>query len=196
MAPRALRATRTPNAACVICGTPHYIWPNEVGSRTTCSRRCGTIKQMRAKARSLMERFEEKYIPEPNSGCWLWIGAATARGYGALGLEGAHRVSYRLFNGAIPTGSFVCHRCDNPICVNPEHLFVGTPKENTHDALRKRRLTHGDKHPNSKLREADIPIIRELAAKKTDMAEIGRRFGVGKYAIQCVVRGKWWKHVA
>lgn len=90
-----------------------------------------------------LARFTEKYIPVPESGCWLWIGASTASGYGQMKcgrkLHRAHRVSWELHRGPIPEGLMVCHRCDVPSCVNPEHLFLGTAKENYRDCVEKGR---------------------------------------------------------
>jgi len=92
-----------------------------------------------------MERFEAKYIPEPNSGCWLWTASCWENGYGQISLPntfkivGAHVASWMLHQGPIPEGLFVCHSCDMPPCVNPEHLFLGTQKENMQDAARKGR---------------------------------------------------------
>jgi hypothetical protein len=92
------------------------------------------------RGRSLIERFEQKFIPEPNSGCWLWIGAIDGMGYGRFKigtrLHGAHRVSYELYVGKIPDGMDVDHRrCNNPLCVNPEHL---QPAAHRHNVMRGR----------------------------------------------------------
>lgn len=89
--------------------------------------------------------FHGKYIPEPNSGCWLWTAGVGIGGYGRLwcgaGLTRyAHRFSYELAFGPVPSGMFVCHRCDTPACVNPDHLFLGTHRDNMRDMQQKGRV--------------------------------------------------------
>ena len=82
-------------------------------------------------------------IPVPEAGCWLWVGAISGSGYGRVFHEGrmwqAHRLSWVQFNGDIPDGTFVCHRCDTPSCVNPSHLFLGSPRDNVMDMVAKGR---------------------------------------------------------
>lgn len=92
-----------------------------------------------------MQRFFDKVTYEPNSGCWLWTACAeTGAGYGMFagfpGDKRTHRISYRLHHGEIPPGLLVCHRCDVRTCVNPEHLFLGTHKDNMQDCSRKGRI--------------------------------------------------------
>lgn len=90
-------------------------------------------------------RFQSHVYPEPNTGCWLHDGAPDHAGYprAAVGggkVDNASRISWRLYRGDIPTGQFVCHHCDTPSCVNPDHLFLGTHTDNMRDAARKGRL--------------------------------------------------------
>lgn len=90
----------------------------------------------------VLERFEAKYVPEPNTGCWLWFGAELNYGYGQFRNDGhalAHRWSYSHFIGPIPEGLIVRHRCDTPCCVNPDHLELGTYVDNMADKVRRGR---------------------------------------------------------
>ena len=94
--------------------------------------------------------FVNKRIKKAPNGCWEWTGSVNDKGYGLIYVEGkskrAHRITYQLFKSEIPKGLFICHHCDNPGCVNPEHLFVGTQKDNMQDCIRKGRFVRPTKN--------------------------------------------------
>lgn len=97
------------------------------------------------------QRFWKYVSPEPNSGCWLWDGAATYTGHGKILHQSgrlilAHRLSWTMHRGEIPSGLLVRHKCDNPRCVNPDHLCLGTHKDNSRDAVERGRISRGTKH--------------------------------------------------
>lgn len=94
----------------------------------------------------ITKEYIESHVEKiPEAGCWIWMGGVQSRGYGLTGIPKTrnkilvHRASYESFIGKIPEGMYVCHRCDNPICCNPHHLFLGTQKENLHDMVKKKR---------------------------------------------------------
>lgn len=103
-------------------------------------------KRLQSLRRPLAVRFEKHFTPEPNSGCWLWFGATDSRGYGQMRIakraRHATHVSLELVGRTVPTGMQACHHCDTPECVNPEHLFIGTMKDNVADMMAKGRHDH------------------------------------------------------
>lgn len=131
--------------------------------------------------------------------CWLWTGSTT-RGYGAFSIGGAqtyaHRASYILAFGPIPAGHHVCHRCDNPLCVNPSHLFAGTPRDNIDDKLAKGRQPHGSRLAQAKLREADIPVILSRLAAGELHERIAADYGVSRPAISLININATWRRAA
>ena len=151
------------------------------------------------------ERFHEKYVPDPNSGCWHWISAMSGgkkKGYPAIHLNKkktlAHRYSYELHVGPIPDGLYVLHKCDTPLCVNPNHLFLGTHKDNMEDMTRKGRSQDqkGEKNNRKKLNEADIINIRAIY-KYCDVTHqrLADIYNVSRRTIGKIIDGTRWYHV-
>lgn len=144
-----------------------------------------------------IDRFNKYVSPEPNSGCWLWTGGATSFGYGRFtrgrateGRTDAHRYAYEYFVGQIPTGMEVCHRCDTPACVNPEHLFLGTRKDNSVDMMRKNR------GPNSKLSPADILDIRSMDdGSRRVMRAVCEKYGITSNTFYRIRHNECWHHI-
>lgn len=139
--------------------------------------------------------------------CWLWTGATTNSNgylYGVLRRhrrwQRAHRYAYELAVGPIPEGMLVCHACDVPLCVRPDHLFLGTHRDNTQDMLRKRRhgreRVHGSAHHKAKLTESDVQEIRRKRADGAALGPLASEYGVSKGLIWQIVSRRIWTHVA
>ena len=130
-------------------------------------------------------------------GCWEWTGAKNPHGYGKLFVDGrfidAHRLSYADAYGE-PGERSVLHHCDNTSCVRPEHLFLGTQRENIMDKVRKDRQHRGEQIRQAKLKESDIPIIFRMRQEGMSYAAIARVFNVNHVSIFNVIKGKTWKH--
>lgn len=159
---------------------------------------CANFKDM-----TNIERFEQKVYPEPNTGCWLWGGAYNYKGYGKVGQVGhnkfnlAHRYSYFIYNGEFDLKLKVLHKCDNPSCVNPDHLFLGTQHDNIKDMYQKGRAAVGEKVPRSKLDKNKVIEIRELyASGNHSFSTLSKIYNVGDAAICKVVNKQNWKHVS
>lgn len=148
----------------------------------------------------VQERFDSNYIPEPNSGCWLWTGALMSKGYGQFWVRGsnvrAHRLSYELHKGKIPDGLNVLHHCDVRCCVNPEHLFCGTLQDNADDMKAKGRQSRlqGEAHGMAKLTTKDIDAIFRLRADGLLHREIADQFDIHKGTVADILAGKRWGH--
>jgi hypothetical protein len=133
--------------------------------------------------------------------CWEWK-EARLNGYGAFYLDEetimAHRFSWSLANGPIEPGLLVCHKCDNPPCVRPDHLFLGTHKKNMEDMVSKGRRNHvvGEQNPRAKLTKDDVYKIRELhKTGKYNYLELGSLFNTDNTNIYCIVNRKTWRHL-
>lgn len=147
----------------------------------------------------LIARFLEKTGKETGElGCRNWEGGVNSKGYGVLlangRLELAHRVAYVLFVGRIPDGMFVLHKCDNPRCVNPDHLVLGTHADNMADMVAKGRQTAGPKNANARLSCEDVADLRELyKSGGYSYAELAIFFGISRSYVGAIIRGEYWR---
>jgi hypothetical protein len=163
----------------------------------------------------MRDRFNSKIKANPDTKCWEWCGTLANTGYGYFRLNGknkyAHRVAYELYVGMIPSGLFVCHKCDNKRCVNPSHLFLGTPKENTHDSIKKGRWPtgkqsgsytkpekrrRGESHGQAKLSSS---IVLEIRALYNDgglsQRTLAAKYDLSQSQIGRILRRESWAHI-
>lgn len=130
--------------------------------------------------------------------CWLWTGAKSSTGYGNMMVKGKtkkpHRVAYELFIGKIPDDLFVMHSCDTPLCVNPDHLSVGTNADNMADMASKGRSVGwpGDSNPNARLTESDVAAIRSAKSGYGRIKKLAEKFGVTRHHIWLIRSQKTW----
>lgn len=156
------------------------------------------MKRPREYSKTLKERFDSKWVPEPNSGCWLWLGTASLMNYGRIKqlgrLREAHRVSWELHKGHIPKGMCVCHRCDTPLCVNPNHLFTGYSVDNVRDMDNKDRriTTPGERNGMSKLTSNQVISIRKA---KGSQRKIARQYQISQMQVHRIKARKDWRHL-
>lgn len=167
------------------------------------------------KAMTTAQRFA-RHVPNQGEGCWIWQGGRTAvGGYGRFRVAGrkmiASRYAYLTFVGPIPDGLFVCHTCDNRLCVNPQHLFLGTGQDNAQDMVAKGRdyasvmpdtvrnkgisKRQGELCYLAKLSTAQVLEIRRLRQAGTRVKDLATRYNVGRHTIQRITSGKTWHHV-
>lgn len=196
--------------ATATCTVPDCVMP--VHGHGLCSGHRGRIRRtgdvqahipLRRRSRPLEERFWEKV--HKTDACWIWIAGVNRHGYGKFGrggdkgpTVGAHRISWEITAGPVPEGLFVCHTCDMPPCVNPEHLYLGTPQENSGDMVARGRhprdvaYAFAESHGNRRLDLDKVAEIRSLAAGGLSSVQIAKRFSVSDVSINRIVRGRAW----
>ncbi len=157
------------------------------------------MRLRRSTSLTLQERMDAKTLR--SDGCWTWIGANDGRrGYGSIKVNGrnmkAHRVAWELANGTTPGDLSVCHECDNPKCVRPDHLFLGTSQDNARDMIAKGRGRSpgifGSEHYASKLSDDDVDAIRRMYAEGITCRSIGEKFAIGESYACSIALGKRW----
>lgn len=142
-----------------------------------------------------------KRVSKNSRGCWIWLGAWDKDGYGEVYLGGrkyrSHRASWKIFNGEIPKGMLVLHKCDVPSCVNPRHLYIGTPKDNMSDKMKRGRFRTGVgvKQPSAKLTDVIVKEIRKKYENGMFQRIIAKEYGVSQSVVSTVINNKAWRHV-
>ena len=174
--------------------------PNGVTTRHTCGNRA-CVNPEHIEINDAETRFWRNV--SCSESCWIWTGKTDRDGYGLLSVGGryvrAHRFAYELEVGPIADGLYVCHACDNPSCVRPDHLHTGTPADNMQEMHQRGRavIMRGEDHPNAKLTELQVRQILRLSASGEHTHEkLARRFGIGSKTIRDIVTGKTWKRVS
>ena len=150
------------------------------------------------KRKSLEDRFRSKIEISGLDECWEWIASKNAQGYGFLSVGGkqvgAHRVSYQLHHGPIPEGLHVLHSCDNPSCVNPAHLHLGTNADNVRERNERDRSAREVSHGQAKLNCSDVVEIRQRYVNKSNtQTELAHTYGVARTTIQQIVNHDIWR---
>lgn len=151
-----------------------------------------------------MQRKRHSFWARVNIGsgeeCWEWQGGKYHFGHGATTLRGrpakAHRVAWELSRGPLPAGAYLLHKCDNPPCCNPAHLFVGTQADNMADMVKKKRHSHGEKRTLAKLTDERVRDMRFLAETlPVSRRALAAAFGVSPKCVTLVLARQAWKHV-
>ena len=181
---------------CVVCNIPFM---TRKGSKARMHPgKCHTIYMA-----SLRGTDEERFMKfvQKTEYCWTWTGGKSNRGYGSFSVKwkdiGAHRFSYIMKYGPIAGGLVIHHKCDNRSCVNPDHLFAGTPMYNYLDAVKKGRIiSNGEGSPNSKLKKLEVLEIRELYGRgSSSLMDLAIKFHVTTSTIWQIVKRKSWTHI-
>ncbi len=148
-------------------------------------------------------RFNERFVVGFENACWPWNSLVNINGRGIFSVwrEGrqftysAPKVSFVIYKSDDPMGLFACHTCDNPICINPNHIFLGSVGENSADMVRKKRHKFGETSPLSKIKEQDVRDARRWYSVGYGTTEIGAHLGLTRGYLQRLIQGHFWKHV-
>lgn len=148
--------------------------------------------------KELMNRMKTK-IKKLKNGCWEWLGCTKQGNYGVIRAKRrnylVHRLMFELYLKEDIQGKYVCHRCDNPICCNPQHMFIGSQTENMKDAVLKKRMKYGEDHYARKLCEDDVIKIRKMRNTGLSFRKIAEKFLVSYSCITGIIWGKTWKNL-
>jgi hypothetical protein len=188
---------------CEFCGTEFQFYACPFFVSRNMGRFCSPSCRNRSRAVPLSVRFQRNVGPTNDRGCILWIGTTNKAGYGVIytGRErtpmvGAHRIAYGLAYGPIPAGMDVLHRCDNPPCVNPEHLFLGTHADNMADKVAKGRGAMGERQGAAKVTDDIVREIRERhSAGGISRKQLAREYGLSRNATRSIILRLTWRHV-
>lgn len=179
--------------SCAFCNNSFRVKPSHRSKRRCCSRQCyNSYRRARFRIRfwARVNKTEE---------CWLWEGPRNHFGYGLFAFArqtlATHRVSFELAYGPIPSPLFVLHKCDNPRCVNPEHLYLGTQLDNMRDRQSRTGYPQGIKHHMAKLTENEVREIRRLYADGTSQISLAEQFNSDQTNISMIVNRKTWRHI-
>jgi hypothetical protein len=198
------RISKPVQCQCRECGADFVYNAAEVlkGRGQFCTRRCSARYAQRvrweAEKTTLADRYWSHVIKRGEDECWGWS-AFKYKGYGRLSnggkTIGAHRVSYMIHEGPIDGGLTVLHRCDNPECTNPRHLFLGTNADNNADRDRKGRQARGERDPRSVLNERMVLQLRQAKREGQDVTALARTMGINPNTASAAVTGRSWKHL-
>lgn len=168
---------------------------NHIRKRRFCGHKCANRYSMKKLYGDLAHAFWSRV--DKTESCWEWTGWTNNKGYGAIRGELAHRISFAMKNPDVPLtpDQCVCHKCDNPKCVNPDHLFVASQAENMQDMWRKGRGLRGETTPWSKFKTDQVLSIRKRRSEGESMSSMAKEYGVPIQTISAIVHRYSWQHV-
>jgi hypothetical protein len=205
---RGIMATQRKTLAPVKCAQCGTVFTSRLRGKTGlmkyCSRACSSAgyKANAATIETLEQRLLAFRSVHPETGCWEWTGPLKPSGYGKIRQAGKHtsphRIAAHIYLGMpVDSESFVCHKCDNQICFNPEHLYLGDAKTNAQDRVKRGRNAYikGDQHQGAKLSEAKVVEIISLLNSGRSHVHLSKEYGVSRTTITLISLGKTWQHL-